>query len=84
MKGKAYVRIERTGEAPELTGEHIAMMPLRENVPEPTAADWTLTTCKGCGRECWYQEGNAAAIKAIYPKIKFLCTECALREGAKA
>lgn len=83
MKGKAYVRIERTGRAPELTGEHIAMMPLRKNVPEPGDKDWALTTCKKCGRECWYQGKNTAAVKAIYPEIKFLCTECALREGAK-
>ena len=64
-------------------GEYIAMMPLRKNVPKPRDKSWTLTTCKKCGCECWYQDKNAAAVKAIYPKINFLCTECALREGAK-
>lgn len=59
------------------------MMPLRKNVPEPKAEDWKLTVCKQCWRECWYQSKNAAEVKAIYPKIKFLCTECVLKEGAK-
>lgn len=28
-------------------------MPLKENVPHPKSKSWKLTTCKGCGRECW-------------------------------
>ena len=81
VKKSAYVRIERTGRATELTGQHIAMMPLRKNVPEPGDKSWTLTTCKKCGRECWYQGKNAETAKALCPSIKFLCTECALKEG---
>lgn len=68
----------------QFTGEHIAMMPLWKNVPKPGDKSWTLTTCKGCGRKCWYQGENAKMVKAIYPGIKFLCTECALKEGANA
>ena len=64
-------------------GEHIAMMPLRKNVSEPGDEDWTLTTCKKCGRECWYHHKLAEEARAILPGIKFMCTECALREGAK-
>lgn len=83
MEKKAYVRIGRFELPPELTGRHIAMMPLRKNAPEPGEKDWTLTACKKCGRECWYQGENAEAAKALCPTIEFLCTECALKAGTE-
>lgn len=62
---------------------HIGMMPLRKNVPNPVHSDWRLACCPICGRECWYQEKNAALLKQIFSDVQFLCTECALLRSAQ-
>lgn len=57
---------------------NIAMMPLRQNVPNPSSESWQLTTCPECGRECWRMGENADLIEQFCPGTRFLCTECAL------
>lgn len=72
MKGSIRARIEPR----KKTDRHgYLCMPLKENVPYPKNKSWKLTTCKGCGRECWDKP---------YPKDMYfdgkLCTECAIRK----
>lgn len=73
MKGSIRTRIEPR----KKTDRHgYLCMPLKENVPHPKNKNWKLTTCKGCGRECW---------DVPYPKDMYfdgkLCTGCAIRKG---
>ncbi len=63
-----------------VSGVPIGMMALRSNILNPMNEDWHLTTCPECGRECWYQTDNAKALKELWPDVKFLCTECALKK----
>lgn len=56
----------------------ILAMPLRDNVPEPAADDWQLTTCPICGEECW-QSDNARQALATEPELRVACTACALK-----
>lgn len=59
---------------------NIAMMPLKKNVgSSPNHDDWELRNCPVCGRECYYQRRNAAALMSIAPDTVFVCTECALK-----
>ena len=59
---------------------NICFMPLRKNVPTPSNGNnWELKKCPKCGRDCWYQRGNAELVRHTLPDVKFLCTECALK-----
>lgn len=56
----------------------ILCMPLKQNIPNPKDKSWKLTTCRGCGRECWDRP-----IPDGYSRSSFggkLCTECAIRK----
>lgn len=58
-------------------GDAIAM-PLRDNIPEPPTDDWQLTTCPACGAECW-QTDTVRRILEQEPKVRTVCTACALK-----
>lgn len=58
---------------------YTAMVPLVQNVPEPSHDDWQLTSCPQCGRPCWYMGTQAAQIKRVISNTRFLCTACTLR-----
>ena len=56
-------------------GGYLAM-PLKKNVPVPSDEGWKLTTCPGCGRECWERpipDWLRQSVDGV------LCTECAIR-----
>lgn len=55
-------------------------MPLKKNVPEKHEG-WYPAVCPTCGRECW--SDYARVLIARGQGAILLCTECALREGAK-
>ncbi len=57
-----------------------AMMPMRKNISEGRA-DWKLTTCPECGRECWK---TPLLPIAVQQGAVALCTECAMRKGMSA
>lgn len=76
---KSYFREAATRTTmPPFDGPVIATMPLEKNVPHPSFDDWELDTCPRCGRKCWRMGETAKLAQLIYPKIQFLCTECAL------
>lgn len=54
-----------------------ACMPLRANVSPKSS--WVLTTCPECGQEC-YETPALRGLKSINPRIKALCTKCALKK----
>ena len=58
-------------------GDAIAM-PLRDNIPDPPTDDWRLTTCPACGAECW-QTDTVRRILEQEPKVRTVCTACALK-----
>jgi hypothetical protein len=62
-------------------GDAIAM-PLRDNIPEPPTDDWQLTTCPACGAECW-QTDTVRRILEQEPKVRTVCTACALKRLGK-
>lgn len=61
-------------------GGYLAM-PLRKNVPHPRNPEWELTECQECGRGCWKMPLPAGFTRDMFSGE--LCTECALRKGAR-
>jgi hypothetical protein len=55
-------------------------MPLVRNLPDADKKhqDWIKTTCPVCGTECWVSDAHQKIIKAE-PKVKAVCTICALK-----
>lgn len=68
--------------------EGLLCLPCAHNLPDEedvkkTHPGWELTACPVCGRGCWLTP-RAHALLAAEAGIRGMCTDCALRAGAKA
>ena len=68
--------------------EGLLCLPCAHNLPDEedvkkTHPGWELTACPVCGRGCWLTP-RARALLAAEAGIRGMCTDCALRAGAKA
>lgn len=68
--------------AVQYTGQRQAVMrPLVANIPAPAKPNWQIIRCARCQFECWITPLEPP----VLPEHCFaVCTECALRAGAKA
>lgn len=61
----------------DLNGRWLSTMQLCFKYPAPRDADaWDVKECPLCGRACWYNRMNGAAIRAACPNTAFVCGEC--------
>jgi len=56
--------------------------PRAENI-QARPADWELIECPECGAECYVTPLAREAVN-VQPRLKAVCTACALRLGAQA
>ena len=59
----------------------IITMPLKTNVPNPSAASWEETKCPECGAVCWKRPLPKGFSEDLFDGS--MCTMCALKRGLR-
>lgn len=59
----------------------IITMPLKTNVPNPSAASWEETKCPECGVVCWKRPLPKGFSEDMFDGR--MCTMCALKRGLR-